>query len=90
MQAKQLVAALINQADLMHRETPIHTITNKPTPPPNGDSRYYWSVGPYFWPQPITPDNPRGEPYFRRDGVFNSNVRTALECLLCCTAGHCV
>ena len=80
LQAQQVVKALINQADIVYSTIPIHTIINKPRAPPGGDKRYYWSVGPYFWPQPITPENPRGEPYFRRDGVFNTEVHFHVCC----------
>ena len=40
----------------------------KPTPPPRGDRHDYWSLAPYWWPDP---DQPRGLPYVRRDGERN-------------------
>ena len=79
MQAKQLTRALVNHADLIFDTVPIHSITFKPTAPKTGDKRTYWSIGPYFWPQPITPDNPTGEPFLRRDGIFNLEVRSYNE-----------
>lgn len=36
--------------------------------PPSGDKHDYMSVGPYWWPNPKTPD---GLPYVRRDGEVN-------------------
>ena len=80
VQAVQLVNALINQADIVLKEYPITSIIQKPQASPdapNADKRYYWSIGPYFWPQLITAQNPRGEPWFRRDGVFNQQVSVA-------------
>ena len=79
--------ALLNQAEIVYNEYPVYTITAKPEAPPDGNKRSYWSIGPYFWPQPITPQNPRGEPYFRRDGVFNAQVRRLLlSCVACALA----
>jgi hypothetical protein len=78
MQAVQLVKGLMNQANLVY-DTPIYTITEKPSAPKNESKRYYWSIGPYFWPSQITPENPRGEPYTRRDGVFNAQARHPLQ-----------
>ena len=80
MQAVQQVEALLIQADIVYDTEPIHSVTYKPNAPKTGDKRTYWSVGPYFWPQPITPDNPTGEPYQRRDGMFNEDVRGPLPC----------
>jgi hypothetical protein len=44
------------------------TITEKTQTPPSGDKRDYMSLGPYWWPNPATPD---GLPYVRRDGEEN-------------------
>ena len=83
--------ALLNQAEIVYNEYPVYTITAKPEAPPDGNKRSYWSIGPYFWPQPITPQNPRGEPYFRRDGVFNAQVRRLLlSCVACALASKVV
>lgn len=35
---------------------------------PSGNKHDYWSVAPYWWPNPSKPD---GLPYIRKDGVFN-------------------
>lgn len=44
------------------------SVTFKTSTPPSGDKHDYMSVGPYWWPNPDTPD---GLPYVRRDGVAN-------------------
>lgn len=44
---------------------PTYSVTTKTTLPPSGDLHDYWSVAPYWWPNPDTPD---GLPYVRRDG----------------------
>jgi hypothetical protein len=41
---------------------------DKPLVPPSGDKHDYYSVGPYWWPDPTEPD---GLPYIRRDGETN-------------------
>jgi hypothetical protein len=46
----------------------VFTITRKTRVPPSGDKRDYYSLGPYWWPNPETAD---GLPYVRRDGVVN-------------------
>jgi hypothetical protein len=44
-----------------------YTVTAKGVAPPSGDRHDYWSIGPYWWPDP---DHPNG-PYVRRDGHIN-------------------
>ena len=44
------------------------SVTDKKQVPPSGDKRDYMSVGPYWWPDPSSPD---GLPYVRRDGETN-------------------
>ncbi len=41
------------------------SVLDKPHVPPSGDKHDYYSVGPYWWPDPEKPD---GLPYIRRDG----------------------
>lgn len=41
------------------------SVVNKDATPPSGDKHDYMSLGPYWWPNPDTPD---GLPYVRRDG----------------------
>jgi hypothetical protein len=65
------------------------SVTQKPFVPPSGDPHDYMSVGPYWWPDPESPD---GLPYIRRDGEVNperleydnrplSRMRAAVETL---------
>lgn len=45
-----------------------YSVTFNDRVPPSGDLRDYYSTGPYWWPNPDTPD---GLPYIQRDGEFN-------------------
>ncbi|MGI5869443.1 MAG: alginate lyase family protein [Kiritimatiellia bacterium] len=47
-------------------------VTDKASPPPGGTLHDYWSLGPYWWPDP---DKPNGLPYIRRDGHVNPESR---------------
>lgn len=60
-------AKLIEQADRALKE-PAETVIFKPAPPPGGDQHDYWSLSPYWWPNP---DSRTGLPYVRRDGKRN-------------------
>jgi len=44
------------------------SVMNKTNLPPSGDKHDYMSMGPYWWPDPDSPD---GLPYIRKDGVVN-------------------
>ncbi|MEZ4863066.1 MAG: alginate lyase family protein [Caldilineaceae bacterium] len=44
------------------------SVMDKPFTPPSGDKHDYYSIGPYWWPNPDTAD---GLPYIRRDGEVN-------------------
>jgi len=44
------------------------SVMQKKMLPPSGDKHDYYSMGPYWWPNPDTPD---GLPYVRHDGVVN-------------------
>lgn len=44
------------------------SVMDKPLTAPSGDKHDYFSVPPYWWPNPNTPN---GLPYVRRDGVVN-------------------
>ena len=46
------------------------SVMDKPRPAASGDKHDYFSLGPYWWPDPTKPD---GLPYIRRDGVRNSS-----------------
>jgi hypothetical protein len=45
-----------------------YSVMQKNMKPPSGDKHDYLSQGPYWWPNPDTPD---GLPYVRHDGVVN-------------------
>jgi hypothetical protein len=68
-------------ADAAMRQ-PVLSVTQKPAPPPGGSMHDFFSLGPYWWPDPTKPD---GLPYLRRDGEVNpeyygeGNDRTRLE-----------
>ena len=47
-------------------------VTDKTEPPPGGTLRDFRSAGPYWWPDPDSPD---GLPYIRRDGQVNPEAR---------------
>lgn len=49
-------------------KTPVASVVFKPFPPPGGKQHDYWSIAPYWWPNP---DSPIGLPYIRRDGERN-------------------
>jgi hypothetical protein len=44
------------------------SVIQKKKIPPSGDKHDYYSLGPYWWPNPDTPD---GLPYVRHDGIRN-------------------
>jgi hypothetical protein len=62
---------------------PFRTVLDKEYSPPSGDKHDYLSFGPYWWPNPDTPD---GLPYVRRDGHLNPDTavsdKQALEGLM--------
>ncbi len=49
-----------------------YSVTAKAKNPPSGDKHDYISMGPYWWPNPDTPD---GLPYIRKDGQRNPELR---------------
>lgn len=46
------------------------SVTNSPAGAVSGNPHDYYSVGPYWWPDPSAPD-PKKAPYIRRDGEVN-------------------
>jgi hypothetical protein len=48
------------------------SVTRKDLTPPSGNKQDYMSMGPYWWPNPNTPD---GLPYVRKDGQTNPATR---------------
>lgn len=59
--------AIRTEADRALREGP-WSVMDKKHAPPSGDKHDYYSVGPYWWPDPLKED---GLPYIRRDGEVN-------------------
>jgi len=51
-----------------------YTVTAKTKTPPSGSKNDYYSIGPYWWPNPKTEN---GLPYIRKDGKTNPE-RTVL------------
>lgn len=60
-----------NKAIEAQRQEPF-TVTDKPQTPPGGTRHDYWSMGPYWWPDPDSPDR---LPYIRRDGEVNPEIQ---------------
>jgi hypothetical protein len=58
-------------------QAPIVAVTDKHTLlPPSGDRHDYYSLSPYWWPDPSKPD---GLPYIRRDGETNPESKQDLD-----------
>ena len=56
---------------------PLAVVTDKHTLlPPSGDRHDYYSLSPYWWPDPSKPD---GLPYVRRDGETNPESKRDLD-----------
>ncbi|WP_016957744.1 alginate lyase family protein [Catenovulum agarivorans] len=49
----------------------VDPVTNKTLLPASGDIHDYYSIGPYYWPNPDTDD---GLPWVYRDGEYNSKT----------------
>lgn len=62
---------LLAEADRL-LETPARSVLDKTITPASGDKHDYFSLGPYWWPDPSKPD---GLPYIRRDGETNPESR---------------
>ncbi len=61
------VDSLKVSADGFLHLTPPSVVHNHSTPP-SGDDHDYFSMGPFWWPNP---DTPNGLPYIRKDGYVN-------------------
>jgi hypothetical protein len=59
--------AVIKKAD-QEMSKPPYSVTQKTKTPPSGDKHDYYSIGPYWWPNPKTKN---ALPYVRRDGETN-------------------
>ena len=68
--------ALMRDAD-RELNAPLVAVTDKKTLlPPSGDRHDYFSLSPYWWPDPAKPD---GLPYIRRDGETNPESKKDLD-----------
>ena len=69
-------AALLEDADKA-LVAPLISVTQKSTLlPPTNDKHDYFSLSPYWWPDPSKPD---GLPYIRRDGETNPESKRDLD-----------
>jgi len=68
----EAVNELIELADLA-LEADLYSVMNKTGMTPSGDKHDYWSIAPYWWPDPTKPN---GLPYINRDGVTNPDGNT--------------
>ncbi len=64
---QESASLLIKKANSIVSRGP-YSVTSKDITPPSGDKHDYMSVGPYWWPNPDTPD---GLPWVKRDGETN-------------------
>lgn len=62
---------LLREADSYLNAEPL-SIVNQGVTPPSNDKHDYMSMGPYWWPNPNTPD---GLPYVRHDGKHNPETK---------------
>lgn len=72
---KEIVAAVIKEADKALQQ-PALSVMDKIDVSASGDKHDYYSVAPYWWPNPNTPD---GLPYINKDGVWNSKERAKTD-----------
>jgi hypothetical protein len=69
-------AQLLKEADAQ-LNAPIIAVTDKHTlMPPSGDKHDYFSLSPYWWPDP---SKPNGLPYIRHDGETNPESKIDLD-----------
>lgn len=64
--------ALLKEADAALASKP-SSVTEKGLAPASGDKHDYFSFGPYWWPNP---DTPNSLPYIRKDGQTNPASKT--------------
>ncbi|MBC9798128.1 alginate lyase family protein [Sinomicrobium weinanense] len=64
---EEKIKSILKNADKALKRK-IHAPADKEDVPPNGDKREFYSVAPYYWPNPNTKD---GFPYIHKDGKTN-------------------
>jgi hypothetical protein len=62
------VDALLDEAKMVKEAGVLYSVTFNDFLPPSGDKHDFFSLSPYWWPNPDSPD---GLPYFRKDGEVN-------------------
>ncbi|MEZ5276762.1 MAG: alginate lyase family protein [Opitutaceae bacterium] len=67
-QTKALKGSLTDHADAILAAGAVYAVTDNDALPPSGNPHDYYSTGPYWWPDPASPD---GLPYILIDGKFN-------------------
>ncbi len=67
------ITSIREEADQALTVAPL-SVTDKASVPPSGDKHDYMSLAPYWWPDPKSPN---GQPYIRRDGERNPELKTA-------------
>jgi hypothetical protein len=67
---------LIEQADQAAAREPVAVTQKSTLLGPSGDPHDYFSLSPYWWPDPSRPD---GLPYIRRDGETNPESKRDLD-----------
>ena len=68
---KRALDALRKAADAQ-LAAPVYNVVSSPKCAESGDPHDYFSMGPYWWPDPEKPD---GLPYIRRDGEVNPEAK---------------
>ncbi|HUS11667.1 MAG TPA: alginate lyase family protein, partial [Pyrinomonadaceae bacterium] len=68
--------AIVEAANKSLAAKPIAVTDKKTLLPPSKDPHDYFSLSPYWWPDPSKPD---GLPYIRRDGVTNPESKKDLD-----------
>ena len=66
---------LLSQADAALQMEPV-SVMQKTLTGASGDKHDYFSMGPYWWPDPAQPD---GKPYIRKDGLVNPDSKTGTD-----------
>lgn len=67
---KQVQNLMADAVKILSKEA--QSVMEKTFMPPSGDKHDYYSMGPYWWPNPNTAD---GLPYIRKDGQVNPESR---------------
>lgn len=69
--AKAIEILKVKSEEVLKKE--INSVTFKEKSPPGGSKNDFWSIAPYWWPDPSKPD---GLPYINRDGRVNPESKS--------------